>query len=233
MNKLVVCNQKMFLSYDEAKHLQQEMMDIDYNKLIVCPSYLNIGLFKDFNLGAQDCFYEDNGSFTGLVSSYHLSLIGVKYVIVGHSENRDKNSDEEINLKVKSILRNSMIPILCIGETKIEKDMRRTSEVLKRQITSALKNVVLDNFQEIILAYEPRWIIGTNYQITKNEIIDSVRYIKKLLENIGINKYKVIYGGNIHSKNILSIDNDDLDGYLLGSASISSDEIKEIIKCIK
>ena len=131
MNKLVVCNQKMFLTYDEASMLKKQMDEVDFFSvnLIVCPSILNLDIFKNYTIGSQDCFYEDKGAYTGEVSAYDLSFKNVKYVIIGHSDRRKYDNDKEINLKVKAALRNGITPILCIGETKIDKELIRTSEV--------------------------------------------------------------------------------------------------------
>ena len=95
MKKILVCNQKMFLTYDEAVALKKEMDDVDFSKvdLIACPSYLNLDVFKNYNLGAQNCFYEDKGAYTGEVSAYDLSFKNVRYVIIGHYERRCYDSD--------------------------------------------------------------------------------------------------------------------------------------------
>lgn len=237
MKKILVCNQKMFLSYDEALQLKQKMLNIDFNeiKLIICPEYINLNVFKDFpnsSLGAQDCHYEDDGPYTSYVSPYHLSLQGSKYCLVGHSETRDKCSDNEINKKVKAILKNSMIPIICIGETKIEKEMMKTSEVLRRQLHNALKDVDIDNTQQIIIAYEPRWMIGSGKQPSKEKIEDIIKYINKIVNEMGIINYKVLYGGSITATDINSLISDYIDGYLLGNSCVNTNELNTIVKCI-
>ena len=129
MEKIIVCNQKMFLTYDEAKVLMNELKDENNENLIVAPNFLNMKLFKDFNLCAQNCHYENAGARTGEVSPYHLSLVGVKYVLLGHSERREVEDDYLINKKVVSATKNSLIPILCIGETYLDNQMHRTHYV--------------------------------------------------------------------------------------------------------
>lgn len=235
MKKILVCNQKMFLTYDEAKDLRKKIDEIDFSNtnLIICPSYLNFDAFNGYELGSQNCFYEDKGSFTGEVSAYDLSLRGIKYSLIGHFERRGYDTDEVINLKVKAALRNSITPIICIGETKLDRELRRTSKIIKTQLFKALSNIKLEDNQEIIIAYEPAWVIGGKDTMKLNEIEDAFGYITKLLEEIGITSYKLIYGGSVTSKNISSIISDRIDGYLLGSSSVDEDELNEIVKCIK
>lgn len=235
MNKLVVCNQKMFLTYDEASMLKKQMDEVDFSSvnLIVCPSILNLDIFKNYTIGSQDCFYEDKGAYTGEVSAYDLSFKNVKYVIIGHSDRRKYDNDKEINLKVKAALRNGITPILCIGETKIDKELIRTSEVLKKQLYKALEGILLDSKEKIIIAYEPVWAIGGEKTVSKEVIEDTFKYIEKLLKEKNIYNYKLIYGGSITSKNIKNILSDKIDGYLLGLSSVNIDELKKIIKCIK
>lgn len=232
MKKVLVCNQKMYLTYDEAKILRKGLSTINTDKidLIIAPSYLNYEVFKDYTLSAQNVFYEDQGPYTGEVSAYDLSLRGIKYSLVGHSERRIFDTDEIINKKINALFRNSMIPILCIGETKIEKEMHKTSEVLKKQLTKALKDINYD-YDMIYIAYEPRFLIGGKNALSKEEIIDIFKYIKKILFNLGIDKYKLLYGGAITSNNINNLNSDMIDGYLLGSSCVDIEELKNIIKC--
>ena len=215
--------------------LKKQMDEVDFSSvnLIVCPSILNLDIFKNYTIGSQDCFYEDKGAYTGEVSAYDLSFKNVKYVIIGHSDRRKYDNDKEINLKVKAALRNGITPILCIGETKIDKELIRTSEVLKKQLYKALEGILLDSNEKIIIAYEPVWAIGGEKTVSKEVIEDTFKYIEKLLKEKNIYNYKLIYGGSITSKNIKNILSDKIDGYLLGLSSVNIDELKKIIKCIK
>lgn len=235
MKKILICNQKMYLTHDEATLLREKMdiLDISNLELIVCPSYLNFDVFKNYELGAQNAFYEDKGAYTGEISAYDLSLRKIKYVLVGHSERRIYDDDKIVGLKVKAILRNSMTPILCIGETKLDRELRRTPEVLKKQLEIALNDVKLDDTQELYIAYEPRYLIGGKKALSKAEIIDTINYIRKIINYMKIKNYKLLYGGAITSDNINDVINDNVDGYLLGNSCVSFNELKEIIKCIK
>ena len=235
MKKILICNQKMFLTHDEALNLKRNLDNIDISKvdLIISPSYLNMDVFKNYTLCAQNCHYEDKGSYTGEISAYDLSLRNIKYALVGHSERRCYDDSKIINKKIKALLRNSMIPILCIGETRLDLELRRKSEVLKKQIITAFKDVVINDYDNVIIAYEPVWSIGTGKVVTKDELEDTILFIKKTLDSINVRNYKIICGGSIDSKNVSILKSDMLDGYLLGRASISSLEIEKIIKCIK
>ena len=235
MNKILVCNQKMFLTKDEAINLKYDMLNLDFDNidLIVCPNYLNMELFSDFKLGAQDVHYEDRGPFTSSISSYDLSMRGVEYSLVGHSYLRDSQTDEEINLKIKALYRNSMTPILCIGETKYERELMKTASVLKKQLKTALKDVELDKYQTLYIAYEPRYLINGKLSMSKKDIIDTFKYLNKVLEELNINNYKLLYGAALNSNNVRDLICNEIDGFLIGAASIDINELKNIIKCLK
>lgn len=233
--KTIICNHKMYLTYDEAKRLKEEMSLIDLSniELILCPSYLNFNIFKDYKLGSQDSFYIDKGPYTAEVSSYDLSLRGIKYSLVGHKDRRKYDDDKVINLKIKSLLKNSMTPILCIGESKLDKELMRTPEVLKKQLEKALNGIRLEEYQTIYIAYEPSYLIGLDNALSVDKIIDTLDYIKKIVDFIGIKNYKLLYGGAVNSSNIKELLNDKIDGYLLGKSSVDINELEKIIKCIK
>jgi triosephosphate isomerase len=235
MKRILVCNQKMYLTGDEAAELEKNMRTLDVSKLelIVCPSHINYDVFKGYDLGSQDAFYEDKGAYTGEVSAYDLSLRGIKYSLVGHSERRCYDDDRIINLKLKAILRNSMRPILCVGETKMDNDLRRTPEVIKSQLKKALKDVFLEAGQSVYVAYEPRYLIGGKTTLSKAEIIDRIKYIRKILKEENVKSYKLLYGGAITSRNIKEIVSNEVDGYLLGASCTDFEELKKIIECIK
>lgn len=235
MNKKLVCNQKMFLTYDDANLLKDELSLIDKSKvdLVICPSFLNFDIFKEYDLGSQDLFYENKGPFTGEISAYDLSLRGIKYSIIGHAEREKYDTEKTINKKIKAALINSITPIICVGESKIDKELRKTAQVIRKQIISYLKDISLTSYQEVWIAYEPKFLIGGTKVLSKEEIEDVMLYIKKVLESINITNYKLLYGASINSKNINDINSDLVDGYLLGASCIDINELKDIIKCIK
>ncbi len=235
MKKILICNQKMYLTKDEAINLSYDYSTIDFSnvELIVCPSYLNFEYFNNYDLGAQNCFYEDKGAYTGEISPYDLYLRGIKYAILGHFERRTYDTNEIINLKVKACVRNSIIPIICIGESKIDKELLKTSSVLKKQITTALEGVDLTDDYPVLIAYEPIYKIGASNPLTKEEIVDTFKYIKKVLDDIKIPNYKLLYGGSVNGQNIKDILSDEIDGYLIGASCTNASELNTIIKCIK
>ena len=123
-------------------------------------------------------------------------------------------------------------PIICIGETKMDRELRRTSEVIKKQLNAAVSDIKIENDQEIIIAYEPVWSIGKNNTPSVNEIEDTLSYVSKLLSQFGLKHYRLIYGGSVTSSNIKKILSNKIDGYLIGSSSVDIDELKKILKCI-
>ena len=231
MNKIIVCNHKMFLSRKDCLELKKNLDNLDINEidLIICPNYLNFDIFSGYQLGAQDAFYAQDGAYTSKISASNLSEIGIKYSIVGHSYMRKFDTDNVVNLKVKAILDNNMIPILCIGE---EDENRKSWEsTISKQLKDGLKGI--DKNSKVIIAYEPIWTIGTGKIIDSNRLEESVNYIKKLLSELEINNYKILYGGSVTSSNISEISSNLVDGYLLGKSSASVNELLNIIKCIK
>lgn len=162
-----------------------------------------------------------------------LASIGVKYAIVGHSERRIKlnESNTEINKKVKKSLDSKLKVILCIGETLEENKLLKKEVVLKRQIRDALFNV--ENLSNVIIAYEPVWSIGTNKISDMDELKYTIKYIKELVKEMYKTNIKVIYGGSINEKNIDKLKTiEEIDGFLIGSASINPTQFIEIIEKI-
>jgi triosephosphate isomerase len=185
-------------------------------------------------LGAQDCHHEISGAFTGDISAKMLNDIGCKYVILGHSERRihHHETSEIIAKKIQAASSQGLIPVLCVGENQEARENKRHLEfVYKQMMDSIPKNI---NFEELIIGYEPVWAIGTGKNATKLEIEEMAKLIRKILvEKIGKNvqKFSILYGGSTNpsnSREILSIPN--IDGLLVGSASLDANEFLKIIK---
>ena len=206
----------------------------DKIKLIYCPpSTLIRPLSKrlkktKIEVGAQNCHHSyDTGAYTGQVNSRMLKSVGAKYVIIGHSENRQLgDNDKLINLKIKSATRAGLKVIFCIGETLEQKKNKKTNHVLANQIKNGLKSI--KNKSNIIVAYEPVWSIGSGLTPKSEELIKSVAYIKSKLGNKSI---KILYGGSVNSNNVdkLKIITG-IDGFLIGGASQNSNKFIDIIK---
>ena len=182
----------------------------------------------NLEVGAQNCHESDNyGAYTGHVNSKMLKNVGAKYVILGHSENRQSGeSDKLINLKIKSAIKSNLKVIFCIGETLSEKRKKITNKVLAKQISNGLKSI--RNTSNIIIAYEPVWSIGTGLIPKTNDLLNSILYIKSKFNK---KTPKVLYGGSVNDKNINELkDINVIDGFLIGGASQSSKKFIDIIK---
>ena len=181
---------------------------------------------SNIEVGAQNCHEQDvYGAFTGSVNSSMLKSVGAKYIIIGHSENRQSGeTDKLINLKIKSALKSGLKVIFCIGETLKAKRKKITKSVLNKQIKEGLKNI--KNNKKIIIAYEPVWSIGTGIIPKSDDLFKTISFIKKEKKN-----YKVLYGGSVNPKNINQLKSiNNIDGYLIGGASQDPKKFIDIIK---
>ena len=231
--------QKEFFLYikkfGEIPNYISHFKNIKNNNLIICPSFIYIPYFLDygFNVGSQNVCIDEDGGYTGEISAKQLHSIGVKYTIIGHSERRGKlkETDVEINKKIKCSLKANLKVILCVGETEEEKNLLKKDVIIKRQIRNALFDV--EDLSHVIIAYEPVWSVGTNKLPSNEELKKTILYIKDLIYSMYNKNIKVIYGGSINEKNI---DNfkmiKELDGFLIGSASINPTQFIEIIEKI-
>ena len=180
----------------------------------------------NLEVGAQNCHESENyGAYTGHVNSKMLKNVGAKYIILGHSENRQSGeTDKLINLKIKSALKSGLNVIFCIGETLKAKRKKITKSVLNKQIKAGLKNI--KNNKKIIIAYEPVWSIGTGIIPKSDDLFKTISFIKKEKKN-----YKVLYGGSVNPKNINQLKSiNNIDGYLIGGASQDPKKFIDIIK---
>jgi len=207
-------------------------------KIIYCPPYTLLNNFykkvrnSRISIGAQNCVSNyEYGPFTGSINSKLIKSTGAKYIIIGHSENRSNGeTDFIINKKIRSSLKENLKVIFCIGETLSEKKKKKTHNVLKKQINNGLKNI--KKFDNIIIAYEPIWSIGTG-MIPKNfELSKNINNIKKILIKIkkSIN-IKVLYGGSVNPENVKKLAQiKELNGFLVGGSSLNAKKFIDIIK---
>lgn len=245
MKYLIIANWKCNPgNQKQAKQLFQayknQMRSCKNINLVVCPPFIFFSVlrekFKNIFLGVQNCFYKE-GAFTGEVSCQMIKSCGADYVIVGHSERRNifNETDEEINKKIKSVLDNKMTPILCIGENEKQREEGETFEIIKKQIGEGLDKINRDKIKNIVLAYEPIWAIGTGKSADPENIQEVKIFIKKLINNkYGVktsDSVKIIYGGSVDSNNINSyLSIAQMDGALIGGASLKKDEFLNILK---
>ncbi len=213
---------------------QLETVQSKNNLLVFCPSFLYLPYFKgkNYSLGSQNVASQKMGALTGEVSVEQLKSSGVSYVIIGHSERRNllKEDKDSIQKKISLCLENEITPILCIGEQLEEKNQKE--KVLQEEIDSAFQEgQALD---EIIIAYEPIWSIGTGIIPSKEDITSTFEWIKSYVKETYHANCKVIYGGSVNEENIRLLNQIQIiDGYLLGGASLEIEKLREIIKVVE
>lgn len=191
----------------------------------------------EFKLAAQNVFWEESGAFTGEVAAPFLSEAGVSYVIIGHSERRQffGETDETVNRRVLAALRNGLIPILCVGELSGERDAGITWEVVKRQLTGGFKNADISACGDFTIAYEPVWAIGTGRTATPAEAEEVHAGIRKFLRSSCgadvADRTRIIYGGSVKPSNSRELlGQDDIDGALVGGASLDAKQFAAIVR---
>lgn len=228
MTKYIVANWKMngdlklIKAYADLVHANPIK-----SHLIVCPpaTYIWSAIGAGYDVGAQDCHQNEHGAYTGNISAQMLHELGCKYVIIGHSERRihQHETDAQIHKKAEVALKNKLIPIICIGESIEDRENEETLAVLKAQLETACPK--LD--EGFIVAYEPVWAIGTGKTATPKDIECVHAMIR---EHVGP-KIPILYGGSVNSENAYTIlDLANVDGVLVGGASLKTDEILAIIK---
>jgi len=240
MKKLIVANWKMNpttlkgakrLFYQIKTGIKKYSHVLQNIKIIVCPPFVFLPSLSQMAkkgkilLGVQNFFFEEKGAFTGEISPSMLKDFRVKYVILGHSERRKYfgETDEIINKKLKKAIEKKFKPILCIGETKKERESKKTFKVLKKEIEKAIFGI--KNLKNLILAYEPIWAIGTGNPCKPEQAKEVLIFVKKKLKNI-----PVLYGGSVNLKVAKDYIDVGFDGLLIGGASLRPKEFVEICK---
>ena len=208
--------------------------EINKGRLIYCPPYTLISSFLSkfkkcqIDIGGQNCHESESyGPYTGFVNSRMLKNIGANYVIIGHSENREKGEDNKlINLKIKSALKAKLKIIFCIGETLAEKRKNKTQLILSKQIKVGLDRI--KNKSNIMIAYEPIWAIGSGIIPKSKDLIKIIKFIKNKFKGKPL---KVLYGGSVNPQNIKNLKEiNNIDGFLIGGASQNSKKFIDIVK---
>ncbi len=244
--KIVIANWKMNLDPGQSLKLAEDFLDkfhdFSLREVVLCPDFLSLDRIKEklessvLQLGAQDMFWQDYGSYTGEVSPGSLKGLGCKYVILGHSERREYLSEDYqmVNKKVKAALEKEITPIVCIGEKKEDKEQGLRDKVLSEQIERALSGVSLDQVEDLILAYEPIWAIGSGQAIEEKDIQEAYKMIKSVLKkNFSDQAQKIltIYGGSVNLDNLDRFTkSQEIDGLLLGGASLQAEDFFQISK---
>lgn len=250
--KIIIANWKMNFGIQQSVEFVSSLLNSLKDKetkddVVICSSFTTLDALNKLLdkskifLGAQNVGEASSGTWTGEVSAAMLREVGCKYIIVGHSERREKlhETDEQINSKMKLVIENEMIPILCIGETRSERENKLTNSKVALQIEKDLENIEIDANKKIIIAYEPIWSISDGKHPSVTPTVEEIEDVHKLIIKILEEKYskklfkesfKVIYGASVHSKNVNNIfASDYIQGGLIGGASLKIDEFVKII----
>ena len=244
--KVIAGNWKMNMLPNEAISFIEElapMVKNTENEVILCVPYTDLfyalltAQNTNIKIGAQNMHFEESGAYTGEIAGNMLKAINVEYVIIGHSERRQyfNETDESVNKKVKAAFQAGLKPIVCVGETLAQKEAGKTEEIITNQTKLALEGLSKEQVENIIIAYEPIWAIGTGKTATSEDANNSIKAIRnKIAEIYGqtvANGVIIQYGGSVKSTNAKELfEMSDIDGGLVGGASLKADEFSKIIK---
>ena len=244
--KVIAGNWKMNMLPNEAISMITELEPLvkdTKNEVILCVPYTDLfyalltAQNTNIKIGAQNMHWEEKGAYTGEVSGQMLKSIGVEYVIIGHSERRQyfAETDETVNKKIKAALENELKPIVCVGETLEQRESGKTEEIITTQTKLALEGLTKEQVKGIIIAYEPIWAIGTGKTATSEDANNSIKAIRKEIASIygeDIAEEVIIqYGGSVKSSNAKELFAcSDIDGGLVGGASLKPEEFSKIVK---
>lgn len=240
---IIAGNWKMNKTAAEAEQLIEELKPLvkkSKPEVVVCVPYTDLSAAKkaiegsNIKLGAQNVAWADSGAFTGEISAAMLKEIGVEYVIIGHSERRTYfgETDESVNMRLKQALKCGLKPIVCVGETLFEREKKRTNKVLKRQVLEGFKGI--EDFTDIVIAYEPVWAIGTGKTATAEDANKTIGYIRNLIKKTWgedvAKGLRIQYGGSMkpsNAKELMAMRN--IDGGLIGGASLKAEDFAAIV----
>ena len=240
---IIAGNWKMHKTIAEALEFVNEVKDrVNNDKVeaVICAPFTLLKDLKqatkgtNIKIGAQNMHFEEKGAFTGEISPLMLKELDMDYVVIGHSERRQyfNETDETVNKKVLKALEVGIDPILCVGETLEEREAGNTKDVCKVQVEKALENVSKEDLAKVVIAYEPVWAIGTGKTATSEDANDVIAYIREVVANLYgelANEVRIQYGGSVKPSNVAEIMNQsDIDGALVGGASIYSNEYVEL-----
>ena len=212
------------------------------NDVIICAPYTDLfytiltAQGTNIHVGAQNVFYKETGAYTGEVSPKMLKCINVEYVIIGHSERRQyfNETDETVNLKLKASLNEGLKPIVCVGETLEQREEGKTEKVITSQIEKALKDLTPEEVRNTIVAYEPIWAIGTGKTATAEDANTSIKQIRNKIKDLygesTSEEVIILYGGSVKPENAKELFTmSDIDGGLVGGASLKADTFSKIV----
>lgn len=246
--KVIAGNWKMNMLPNEAIAFIDEFAPLvkdTQNEVVLCVPYIDLfysllsAQNTNIKIGAQNMHWKESGAYTGEITPKMLKSIGVEYVILGHSERRQyyNETDETVNLKVKAAFENDLKPIVCVGETLEQREAGVTAEIITNQTRLALEGLTNEQVKNTIIAYEPIWAIGTGKTATSEDANNSIKEIRKEIEKIygkDVAECVIIqYGGSVKSSNATELFNmSDIDGGLVGGASLKPDEFAKIVTSV-
>lgn len=235
-------NNNVTESVNYAKKLSEIITPNENVEVLICPTFTSLYSVNEvlngskLLLGAQNVFFEDKGAYTGEVSADMLESCGVKYVIVGHSERRQYfgETDEEINKRVNVCLKKGFRPIICLGESKYEREKRKEEKIVAHQVKRGLAGLTEDQLLKVVVAYEPVWAIGTGETATPEIAQKMHKLIRTVIAEISsksvADKIQILYGGSLKASNAEEIlKQPDIDGGLIGGASLKAEDFTSII----
>ena len=245
MKKYIIANLKMNFTQEECKQYLAELLPLvanSQNKIGISFPFTDLPLAKDMlfdtkiKVGAQNVHQAENGAYTGEISAKMLKELECDFVLVGHSERRQyfNETNKQINQKIKLLLKYGIKPVLCIGETKFERDNNKTNTILKAQLEGCLAGLYENEIKSIIVAYEPVWAIGTGVTPTTKQVDEVCKFVREIItqnfsEKAGKNLC-ILYGGSLkgeNAKQFLSLSN--INGGLVGSASLQAESFAKLV----
>ena len=243
--KVIAGNWKMNMLPNEAMAFIEQLTPIVKNtkqEVILCVPYTDLfyslltAQGTNIKIGAQNMHWEEKGAYTGEISGKMLKSIQVEYVIIGHSERRQyfAETDETVNKKIKAALQNELKPIVCVGETLEQREAGKAQEIIINQTKLALEGLSKEQMQNVMIAYEPIWAIGTGKTATSNDANESIKAIRKQIselygEEVAQNTI-LLYGGSVKPENSKELfSTSDIDGGLVGGASLKVEDFEKII----
>ncbi|MDP8213238.1 MAG: triose-phosphate isomerase [Candidatus Zapsychrus exili] len=244
---IIAGNWKLNKTADDAMELvtalKRELIDVTEVDIVVCPVSVSLRDVSDIildtniGLGAQNIYWEDSGAFTGEISAEIVKKAGAQYVIVGHSERRQYfgETNETVNKKIKAALAHDLTPIVCVGEVLEQREAGQAFDVIEKQCTESLAGLSSEEMSKLILAYEPVWAIGTGKTATPDQAQEVHKFIRDLLAKLYSQEIadgvRLQYGGSVKPENVKELmSQPDIDGALVGGASLKSDLFTGIVK---
>ena len=248
---MIAGNWKMNLTHFDAIKLTQQLgyelggRDVARVEVVLCPPFTSLRTVQtliesdnyEFGLGAQNMHWEADGAFTGEVSASMLKALRVRYVILGHSERREHfaESDDVVNRKVRAAFSAGLVPIMCCGETEAEREAGDTNSKVERQVRRGLEGLSSQRLENVVLAYEPIWAIGTGRTATPDDAQATISFIRGVVAQVAGDSaaatVRILYGGSVKAGNAASLTGrPDVDGALVGGASLDAGEFAAIVK---